>query len=52
MVQSENITEKVPDIPACSPGGFPWWVGMDDDSIDYLTSSLKSADRDGWIIRN
>ncbi|MCK5736230.1 MAG: DegT/DnrJ/EryC1/StrS family aminotransferase [Spirochaetaceae bacterium] len=22
---------------------FPWWAGMDDESIDYLTSSLKSA---------
>lgn len=22
---------------------FPWWCGMDDDTIDYLVSSLKSA---------
>ena len=22
---------------------FPWWCGMDDETIDYLTSSLKSA---------
>jgi len=22
---------------------FPWWAGMDDETIDYLTSSLKAA---------
>jgi len=22
---------------------FPWWAGMDDESIGYITSSLKSA---------
>ncbi|MBT3272165.1 MAG: DegT/DnrJ/EryC1/StrS family aminotransferase, partial [Spirochaetales bacterium] len=22
---------------------FPWWCGMDDETIEYLTSSLKAA---------
>ena len=36
-------------LAACGPGwwgnsfSFPWWAGIDDETIDYLISSTKAA---------